>query len=213
MEHLLIRNETKKDYRDVENMTREAFWNLYVPGCCEHYVAHVLREHEDFIPELDFVMELDGQIIGNIMYTKASLTDENGTVKPILTFGPVCIRPGFQRRGFGKKLIEHSFEAAAKLHFDTVVIFGDPNNYVGLGFKSCKKYHVSLDSGRYPAAMLVKELNSGVLAGHQWIYTDSPAYHVDEALAEAFDSGFEPKEKKYETCQESFFICSNSFIE
>lgn len=103
-ENIVIRNEKKEDWETVEKITRQAFYNLYVPGCVEHYLVHIMREHEDFIPELDFVLELDGQVIGNIIYTKAKLIDENGTEKEILTFGPV-VHPGYQRMGYGKMLI------------------------------------------------------------------------------------------------------------
>lgn len=106
-ENIVIRNEKKEDWETVEKITRQAFYNLYVPGCVEHYLVHIMREHEDFIPELDFVLELDGQVIGNIIYTKAKLIDENGTEKEILTFGPVSIHPGYQRMGYGKMLMEH----------------------------------------------------------------------------------------------------------
>src|SRR5699024_7471715 len=92
-----IRNERKEDYSIVEEITRKAFYNVYVPGCMEHYLVHVMRDHEDFITELDFVLERDGQVIGNIMYTKAKLTDEDGTEKEILTFGPVSVLPEYQR--------------------------------------------------------------------------------------------------------------------
>ena len=122
-----------------------------------------MREHEDFIPELDFVLELDGQVIGNIIYTKAKLIDENGTEKEILTFGPVSIHPGYQRMGYGKMLMEHSFQSAIQLGYDTIVIFGSPVNYVSRGFKSCKKYNVCIESGKYPAAMMVKELRPHAL--------------------------------------------------
>ena len=107
---MIIRNEEPKDYQAVETLTRKAFYNIYVPGCSEHYLVRIMREHEDFIPELDFVMEQDGEIIGNIMYTKSRLIDEQGTEKQILTFGPVCIDPAHQRKGLGKLLLEHSFE-------------------------------------------------------------------------------------------------------
>lgn len=133
-----IRNETEADYKVVEEITRKAFYNLYVPGCFEHYLVHVMRGHKDFIAELDFVMELGGRIIGNIMYTKARLVDEGGGEKEILTFGPVCIAPEFQRMGYGKKLMEYSFEKAEEFGYDTIVIFGSPANYVSSGFKSCK---------------------------------------------------------------------------
>lgn len=158
-EIVIIRNETETDYKTVENITRRAFYNIYVPGCMEHYVAHVIRSHKDFIPELDFVIEADDQIIGNIMYTKAKLVDESGNEKEILTFGPLSILPEYQRKGYGKQLIEYSFEKAKSLGYDTVVIFGDPANYVSRGFKSCKRYNVCLEEGIFPAAMLVKNSN------------------------------------------------------
>ena len=110
-----IRNEEKRDHQAVEELTRRAFYNLYVPGCVEHYLVHIMREHEDFIPELDFVLEEDGRIIGNIMYTKAKLVDETGREKEILTFGPVCVEPDLQRQGYGKQLMEHSFTKAVEL--------------------------------------------------------------------------------------------------
>ena len=100
-----IRNEEERDYKKVEEVTRAAFWNLYVPGCDEHYLTHIMRSHEDFIRDLDFVIEVDGEIVGNIMYTKAKLIDESGEEKDILTFGPVCILPEYQRAGYGKKII------------------------------------------------------------------------------------------------------------
>ena len=121
---MIIRNEEKRDYKIVESMTRKAFYNLYIPGCVEHYLVHRMREHQDFIKELDFVIELDGQIIGNIMYTKARLIDEGGKEKEILTFGPICIDKGYQRKGFGKRLMEHSFERGIELGYDAIVIFG-----------------------------------------------------------------------------------------
>lgn len=104
---------------------------------------------------MDLVAELDGQIIGNIMYTKAWLTDEGGEEKEILTFGPVCIDPACQRQGYGKRLMEYSFERAVSLGFDVIVIFGSPMNYVSRGFKSCRKYNVCLENGKYPASMMV----------------------------------------------------------
>ena len=122
-----------------QNITRKDFYNLYVPGCMEHYLIHIMRQHEDFLPELDFVMELDGLVIGNIMYTKATLTDEQGNKKEILTFGPICILPDYQRMGYGKMLMEHSFRRASELEYDTIVIFRSPANYVGRGFQCCMK--------------------------------------------------------------------------
>ena len=212
-ENIIIRNEKKEDWELVERITRQAFYNLYVPGCVEHYLVHIMREHEDFIPELDFVLELDGQVIGNIMYTKAKLTDENGTEKEILTFGPVSIHPAYQRMGYGKMLMEHSFQAAIQLGYDTIVILGSPANYVSRGFKCCKKYNVCIENGKYPAAMMVKELIPHILDGHKWFYQDSPVMAISEEEAERYDDTLEPMEKKYLPSQDEFYIMSQAFIE
>lgn len=207
-----IRLETSADYNTVENLTREAFYNLYIPGCVEHYLVHIMRKHKDFVPELDFVIELNGSVIGNIMYTKAKLADENGNKKNILTFGPVCIKPAYQRMGYGKMLMEHSFKQVISLGYDVIVIFGSPMNYVSRGFKSCKKYNVCIKDDYYPAAMLVKELKEGCLDRRKWYYVESSAYDLDERAAEQFDSGFEKMEKKFMPSQEEFYIHSHSKI-
>ena len=212
MKELIIRNEAANDYAAVENITREAFWNIYAPGCDLHYLVHIMREHEDFIPELDLVVELDGKIVGNVMYTKAKLIDESKREKKILTFGPISILPEYQRMGIGKRLLEYSFDKAVEMGFDAIVIFGNPGNYVARGFKSCKKYNVCLEKDVFPAAMLVKDLKTDTFDGRKWYYHDSPVYIYDEAKAEEFDKLFETKEKKYQSSQEEFYIHSNSVI-
>lgn len=210
---ITIRNEKESDYRKVEELTRKAFYNLYVPGCFEHYLAHIMRPHEDFLAELDFVIEEDGEIVGNIMYTKARLVDESGYEKQILTFGPLSVSPEHQRKGYGKRLLEHSFKKAIDLGYDVIVIFGDPKNYVSRGFKSCKKYNICVENGTCPTAMMVKELKPDVLDGRKWIYHDSPVMQIDEEEAQCFDEGFEKMEKKYQTSQEEFYILSHSVIQ
>ena len=175
---LKIRRERPEDYEKVERLVRKAFYNIYMPGCVEHYLVHIMRGHEDFIPELDLVAESYGEIIGTIMYTRAKLRDKAGNEKEILTFGPVCIAPEYQRKGYGKILMEYSFERATELGYEAIVIFGSPANYVGRGFKSCKKYNVSIENGKYPAAMLVKELIAGALSGKEWVYFGSPVMEI-----------------------------------
>lgn len=211
-EKIMIRNEQKEDWDIVEKITREAFYNLYVPGCVEHYLVHIMREHEDFIPELDFVIERNGDVIGNIMYKKAKLIDENGNEKEILTFGPVSVHPAYQRMGYGKMLMEHSFQTAIQLGYDTIVIFGSPSNYVSRGFKCCKKYNVCIENGKYPAAMMVKELIPHALDSHTWSYHDSPVMAISEEEAERYDATLEPMEKKYLPSQDEFYIMSQAFI-
>lgn len=210
---LTIRNEAPADRQAVEAVTRRAFYNIYAPGCTEHYLVHVMREHPDFVPELDFVAELDGQVIGNVMYTRATLTDGAGAVKNILTFGPVSIAPEHQRKGYGRRLLEGSFQRAAELGWDVIVIFGSPANYVGCGFKSCQKFNVCLENGRFPTAMLVKELKAGALDGRKWVYRDSPVMSIDEEAARRYDDALEPMTKEYRPSQEEFYIMSRSSVD
>ena len=210
----IIRNETPADYRAVETLTREAFWNQNFPGCDEHYLVHVMRSHPDFIPQLDFVLELDGEIIGSVLYTKAALLDEQGQKKTVLTFGPVSIAPEHQRKGYGKQLLEHSFAEAAAMGYDAIVIFGNPDNYVARGFKSCKKFGVCLAPQVFPTALLVKELREGALTGGPWQYLPSSVGTLceDAAAVTAFDAGFPPREKGWQPSQEEFYIHSHSMI-
>ena len=212
---VLIRNETPADYRAVEELTRDSFWNVYKPGADEHYFVHMMRSHPDFIQELAFVLEKDGQIIGNIMYTKAWLEDENGARKEILSFGPLCVAPPYQRQKYGKILIEHSFAAARKMGYDVNINFGNPGNYVSRGFVSCKKKNVSfVVDGNYPTALLVCELVPGVLDGKKWMYIPSTSADccADTAAVEAFDATFPAREKKWMPSQEEFYIYSSSSV-
>lgn len=210
---LKIRREAKTDYKAVEELTRRAFYNIYVPGCTEHYLVHIMREHEDFIPELDLVAELDGTVIGSILYTRARLVDGEGGEKSVLTFGPVCVAPEHQRKGYGKRLMEESFRLALGMGYEAVVIFGSPANYVSRGFVGCKKLDVCVEGGKYPAAMLVKELVPGALGGKKWTYYDSPVMALDEEAARRYDDSLEPMEKKWRPSQEEFYILSQAFLE
>lgn len=215
MENLIIRQETKEDYRATEELTREAFWNVYKPGADEHYFVHMMRSHPDFIPELAFVLELDGEIIGNIMYTKARLENSKGESKEILSFGPLCVAPKYQRQKLGKMLIEHSFEVARGMGYDVNINFGNPGNYVSRGFVSCKKKNVSfVVPGNYPTALLVCELVPGALDGEEWMYVPSTAADCcedTEAVAK-FDMTFEQKEKSWAPSQEEFYIYRHSSV-
>lgn len=210
----IFRNENPADYRAVEELTKVSFWNVNFPGCDEHYFAHVLREHKDFIPELDLIMEADGRIIGSIMYRKTYLRDENGVHKEILSFGPFCVHPDYQRKGCGKALLEKSFDIAISLGYDTIVIFGHPSNYISSGFKSCRKFNVCLEGDYYPTPLLVKELKNGALDGRKFIYEegDAAAPCEDTAAFEAFDITFPQMEKAYKPCQEEFYIYSRSAV-
>lgn len=209
---MIIRQETKKDYREVEELIKKAFWNVNMPGCNEHYLAHKLRGHNDFIPELDLVIEEDGKLIGNVMYTRCKLEDDNGHTKNILSFGPLSVLPGYQRKGYGKKLLEYSFEKALEMGYDAIVIFGNPENYICNGFKSCYRYNISVGDGVYPVAMLARELKPGAIEKGNWKYIESPAYDIDYSDFADFDRDFEQMEEAYADSQELFYIYSQSRI-
>ena len=209
---MVIRNEKIEDYRVVEELIKRTFWNLSEPGCNEHYFAHQVRQSEDYIPELDFVMEEDGKIIGHILYVKAKMIASDGTEKEILSFGPFTIDPAYQRKGYGRKLLEHSLAEARKMGYTVVAIFGNPENYACYGFKNCKKYNVCLEDDVYPVALMVKEIEEGALSGKAWKYVESPAHSMDENGFEEFDSTFEHMEKGYKYTQELFYIYSRSNV-
>lgn len=207
-----IRNEKTNDYRRVEELTRDAFWNLHEPGCSEHLLVHKMRDHEDFIPELDYVLTVNEKIIGNIMYTKSVLKNSQNIEKKILTFGPVSIDPDYQRKGYGKKLLNYSFMKAKEMGYSYIVIFGNPGNYVTMGFKSCKRFNIYVGDEIYPTAMLVKQIGDDTLAEDKWEFIESKVYHLDEIEVEEFDKHFEPRDKEVNNKQEEFFILSNSTI-
>ncbi len=209
---MIIRNEKKEDYRAVEELTREAFWNLQVPGCNEHYIVNQMRTHEDFVLELAFVLEENGKILANVMYLKTTLKDQDGNEKKILSFGPVSVHPDYQRNGYGRKILEHSFEKAIQLGYDTVVILGSPNNYICYGFKNAIRYNVSFPDGSVPTGLLVKELVPNALEHKKWTFHASEAHHIDEYKFEEFDKKFKPMKKEYKPSQELFYTFVRSFV-
>jgi putative acetyltransferase len=207
-----IRRETENDYREVEELTREAFWNLHVPGCDEHYLVHQMRTHPDFIPELDFVACLGNKIVGNIMYTKSYLINESSNRVEITTFGPISVLPAYQRRGIGSRLICHSRQIVLEMGYKAIIIYGHPQNYCKHGFKGSKDYNISDAEGKFPYSLLVLELAKGDLEGHEWRYCFSDAYAIDANAAEEFDKLFEHKVKEYQYSQEEFHIASRAYV-
>jgi len=210
---ITLRKEMESDYRSVEQVTREAFWNLYVPGCCEHYLAHVMRDHRDFIRDLDYVALVDNQIVGNIMYTQSKIVDEKEETIQTITFGPVSVLPEYQRKGVGSALIQHTIQKAKEKDSKAIIIYGSPKNYCKHGFKSSKDYNVSTMEGKYPYGLLVLELEEGAFDNHSWRYRESDVYDLDVGKAEEFDEQFEHKEKGYRYTQEEFKISCRAYIE
>ena len=193
-----IRSEKAEDYRAVENLVREAFWNVYRPGCLEHYVIHVLREDPAFVRELDFVMEQDGALIGQNMFMRTVINADDGRVIPVLTMGPIGITPELKRKGYGKKLLDYSLERAAALGFGAVLFEGNIGFYGHSGFTYARsfgiRYH-DLPEGADDSFFLCRELVPGYLEGITGVYRTPRGYYVDEAEAEEFDKTFPPKEK------------------
>lgn len=196
--HIMIRREAPEDYAAVEHLTREAFWNVYRPGCLEHYVVHVLRSDPAFVPELDLVMERDGQLIGHIMYMHAVITADGGREIPMMTFGPISIHPDHQRKGLGKYLLDRSMERALALGAGALCIEGNLEFYGKSGFVVAGtrgiRYHAEPQQELIPY-FLLKELKPGYLDGVTGIYHTPQGYFVDESAAEDFDRRFPPKEK------------------
>ena len=195
----IIRLEKPADYSVTENLTREAFWNVYRPGCLEHYVLHCFRDKEDFVPELDFVMEINGEIIGHIMYVRSEIHADDGRTIPIMTFGPISIAPAYQRRGYGKRLLDHALERAAAMGAGCICMEGNIGFYGHCGFVVAGtrglRYHGAPEGEEVPF-FLCRELQAGFLDGVTGVYGPPAGYFVDENEADAFDAAFPPKEKR-----------------
>lgn len=197
-----IRLEQPQDYREVENLTREAFWNVYAPGCVEHYVLNQYRSNPDFIPELDFVMEEDGRIIGHIMFSKAEIVKENGKILPSWTFGPISIHPDYKRKGYGLKLLKHALGKAREMGIGVICMEGNIDFYKHAGFVVASTlgihYHAEPKDAVVPY-FLAQELIPGYLDGVEGTYHTPKGYYVafeDKEAFEAYEATFPPKEKK-----------------
>ena len=196
--NIIIRLEKKEEYRQVENMVRESFWNVYRPGCLEHYVLNQLRDDPAFVKELDFVMEKDGRLIGQNMFMRANIKADDGRDIPIMAMGPICITPELKRKGYGKFLLDYSLEKAKELGCGAVCFEGNIDFYGKSGFTTADKFGIryhGLPEGEDAPFFLCKELIPGYLDGITGEYAPPQGYFVDEAEAEAFDKEFPTKEK------------------
>ncbi len=194
----IIRLEKSEDYRKVENLVRESFWNVYRPGCSEHYVIHVLRDDPAFVKELDFVMERDRKLIGQNMFMKTIIDSDDGRKIPVLTMGPIGIIPELKRKGYGKALLDYSLEKATKMGFGAVLFEGSIGFYGESGFDYASKFGIryhDLPEDADSSFFLCKELIPGYLDGITGIYQTPQGYYVDDADVDEFDKDFPPKEK------------------
>lgn len=196
--NIVIRLEKKEERHEVENLVRESFWNVYRPGCLEHFVLHELRNDADFVPQLDLVMLLDGRIIGQNVFVRAAIKSDSGEDLPIMTMGPICIAPEFKRQGYGKILLDYSLERAKEMGCGAVCFEGSIGFYGKSGFTYASEFGIryhGLPEGADQSFFLCKELAAGYLEGVTGEYSTPAGYFVDEAAAEDFDKQFPPKEK------------------
>ena len=194
----IIRLERKEEYREVENLVREAFYNVYRPGCLEHYVLNQLRNDPAFVKELDLVMEKDGELIGQNMFMRAVIHADDGREIPIMTMGPISIRKDLQRKGYGKILLDDSLEKCAQLGCGALCFEGNIAFYGRSGFTCASRYGIryhGLPEDADASFFLCKELIPGYLDGVTGVYAPPQGYFVDEAAAEEFDKAFPHKEK------------------
>lgn len=204
---MVIRLENTNDYREVEELTREAFWNVYRPGCVEHYVLNQYRTNPDFIPELDFVLEEDGKIIGHVMYSKADIILEDGNSFPAWTFGPISIHPDYKRKGYGLKLLQYSLEKAKEMGIGVLCMEGNIDFYKHAGFVLASSlnihYHGEPKESEVPY-FLAQELIPGYLNGIEGTYHTPKGYFVADENPEAFEAyeaSFPKKEKNFQEGQ------------
>ena len=178
--NIVIRLEEKSEYRKVENLVRDSFWNVYRPGCLEHYVLNQLRNDPAFVPELDFVMYQDGELIGQNIFVRTAITADDGRSIPIMTMGPICIKN-------------------AELGCGALCFEGNIDFYGKSGFKQASEYGIryhGLPEGEDASFFLCKELITGYFDGITGEYATPEGYLVDEQEAEEFDKQFPYKAKK-----------------
>ena len=197
----IIRPEKEDEHRVIEDLVRESFWNVYRPGCYEHFVLHRLRDDPAFVRELDLVMELDGEPIGQNMFMRAVIKADDGRDVPIMTMGPICIAPKYKRQGYGKALLDFSLEKAAALGCTALCFEGNIDFYGKSGFTFASvfgvRYH-GLPEGEDASFFLCRELVPGYLDGVTGEYAPPEGYYCAERYPdefEAFDARFAPKEK------------------
>ena len=194
----IIRLESDSDHREVEELIRESFWNVYRPGCSEHYVIHLLRDDPAFVKELDFVMVQDGRIIGQNMFMRTVIEADDGREVEVLTMGPICIANELKRQGYGKKLLDYSLEKAAAMGFGAVLFEGNIGFYGKSGFDYSSKFGIryhDLPDDADSSFFLCKELSEGYLDGVEGVYQTPQGYYVDDKDVEEFDKSFPPRQK------------------
>ena len=191
---LLLRPERPADYRETENVTREAFWNHYAPGCIEHYLMRVLRDSPAFLPELDLVAEKDGRIVGNAVCLKAAIKGDDGRDYEVLSLGPISVLPEYQQQGIGGRMIALTKKLASEMGFRAILLCGDPDYYLRQGFIPAETLGIRTEDNMYATALHVCELYDNALANVKGRYIEDKIYQIDKSAANEFDKRFPPKE-------------------
>lgn len=205
-----VRQIQPAEYRQAEEVTREAFWNHFQPGADEHYISHQIRESsEDYVPELDLVALQDGKLVGNIVYSRSKIcaSSDGREIKDVVTFGPFAVLPEHRKCGIGAKLVMESLRKAKDMGFRAVIIYGDPRLYGRLGFRCGERYDLTNGEGQFCVALMVYPLYDGALDGLGGTFCESEVFQTvtEEAVAE-FDSSFAPKEKGTSEFQSEFAV-------
>lgn len=195
MKNIKIRLETQDDYRETEVMVREAFWNVYKPGCNEHLILHKLRKVSAFVEELGLVACYNNKIVGNIIYSEAKVINNQNKKSKILCMGPLAVLPSYQEKGIGSLLMKESISKAKLLGYKAVVIFGNPNYYHRFGFENAEKYDIQTADGDNFDAFMVLELYDGSLNDVEGKFLEDPVFLIKDEEVELFDKKFPYKEK------------------
>lgn len=196
--NIKIRLEKESDYKYVENLVRESFWNVYRPGCIEHFLLHELRKSVNFVKELDFVMELDNRIIGQVAFVKSSIKNKDNEDVTILTLGPICIANEYKRKGYGKTLLDYSINKARELEYGVIFLEGNIDFYSKSGFNYASTYNIKyhgLSDEDDSSFFLCLELKENFLENIKGEYFTPEAYLINEKDALKFDEAFPKKEK------------------
>lgn len=196
--NIKIRLEKESDYRYVENLVRESFWNVYRPGCIEHFLLHELRKSVNFVKELDFVIELDNKIIGQAAFVKSTIKDKDNKDVTILTLGPICIANEYKRKGYGKILLDYSINKARELGYGAIFLEGNIDFYEKSGLIYASTYNIKyhgLNDEDDSSFFLCLELKTNFLENIKGEYFTPEAYLINEEDALKFDESFSKKEK------------------
>lgn len=197
---------TPAEFRATEELTREAFWNHFQPGADEHFIAHSLRKSQDYVPELDLVASIDGQLVGSIVYSKAKIVTNDGRTLDVLTFGPLGVLPAFRRQGLAAELVKQSLRRAQEMGCRAVVIQGDPRFYGRLGFRCGERYDLMTRERQWSVGLMAYPLYEGALDGCGGVFEESEAFAVSPEELEEFDKSFPTKEKGESEFQKEFQV-------